>query len=61
MLISFHDVLIKKILYLRIHWRLSAILKTSKKVYKVMFSNMYKYAYFESVFKTLQIMIKHKC
>ena len=46
---------------LRIHWRLSAILKISKKVYEVMFFDMQKYAYSKSVFNTLNIEIKHEC
>ena len=43
---------------LRIHWRLSTILKTSKKLYEVMIFDMWKYVYFESVFNTLYIEIK---
>ena len=46
---------------LRIHWRLSMILKISKKVYEVMFFDMQKYTYSKSVFNTLNIEIKHEC
>ena len=46
---------------LRIHWRLSTILKTSKKVYEVMFFDMLKYVYSVSVFNALYIEIKQKC
>ena len=34
---------------LRMHWRFSTILKTSKKVYEVMFFDMLKYVYSENV------------
>ena len=40
---------------------LSTILKTSKKVYEVMFFDMLMYVYSESVLDTLYIVIKHKC
>ena len=46
---------------LRIHWRLSTILKTRKKLYEVTFFDIWKYVYSESVFDTLYIEIKHKC
>ena len=46
---------------LRIHWRLLVILNTGKKVYEVMFLNMQKYVYSETLFNTLYIEIKHKC
>ena len=48
---------------LRIHWRLSTILKTSLKVYEVMFFYIYIFnsIYILSVFNTLCIEIKHKC
>ena len=36
------------------------ILKTSKQVYDVMFSDIKKYVYSESVFSALYIKIKHK-
>ena len=49
------------VLCLRIHQRLSMILKTSKKVYEVMFFNIWNYFYSESIFSTLYIEIKHKC
>ena len=52
---NFHAVSI-----LRIHWRISMILKTSKQVYDVMFSDIKKYVYSESVFSALYIKIKHK-
>ena len=45
---------------LRIHWRLSAILKTRKKVYEVVLFDMLKYVYSESLFNTLDIEIKYK-
>ena len=41
--------------FLRIHWRLSTILKTSKKLYEVVLSGMQKYVYSESIFNTLYI------
>ena len=37
------------------------ILKTSKKVYEVMFFDRLKYVYSESGFNALYIEIKHKC
>ena len=52
---NFHAVSI-----LRIRWRISMILKTSKQVYDVMFSDIKKYVYSESVFSALYIKIKHK-
>ena len=42
------------------HLKFSTILKTSKKVYEVMFFDMQKYIYSESVFNTLYIETKHK-
>ena len=53
--------MIQRFEYLRIHWRLLTILKTSKKVYEVMFSDMEKYEYSQNLFNTLYIEIKHKC
>ena len=41
-----------------IHWRLSAILTTSKKAYEVMFIDMLNYIYSESLFNMLYIEIK---
>ena len=41
--------------FLRIHWRLSTILRTSKKLYEVVLSGMYKYVYSGSIFNTLYI------
>ena len=35
--------------------------KNKQKVYEVMFFDMQKYVYSESVFNTLYIEIKHKC
>ena len=43
---------------LRIHWRYLAILKISKNVYEVMFFDLQKYLYSESVLNTLYIEIK---
>ena len=37
------------------------ILKTSKKLYEVIFFDISKYVYSESVFNTLCNEIKHKC
>ena len=37
------------------------IFKTSKKVYEVMFFDMLKYVYSESVFNPLHIEIKYIC
>ena len=37
------------------------VYKKTKKVYEVMFFDMWKYVYFESVFNTLDIEIKYKC
>ena len=48
--------------HLRILWRLLTILKTNKKsVWNSVFLYVKKYVYFESVFNTLYIEIKHKC
>ena len=44
--------------YLRIHRRLSTILKTSKKMYEVIFFDMKKYVYSEGVFNKLYTEIK---
>ena len=38
---------------LRIHWRLSTILKISKKVYKVMFFDMLKYIFWKCIQYTM--------
>ena len=46
---------------LRIHGRLSTILKASKKVYEVMFFDVKKYVYSESALNTIYININHKC
>ena len=46
---------------LRIHRRLSMILKTNNKVYEVMFFDIQNYVYSESVLNTLHIEIKQKC
>ena len=46
---------------LKIHWRLSTILKTSKKLYQIMFFGMLKYVYSENAFNTPYIKIKHVC
>ena len=46
---------------LRIHGRLSTVLKTSNKVHEAMFFDMSKYVYSESLFNKLYFEIKHKC
>ena len=45
---------------LRIHGRLSTVLKTSNKVHEAMFFDMSKYVYSESLFNKLYFEIKHK-
>ena len=54
-IIGFHLMIYINIGFLRIHWRLSTILKISKKVYELIFINMKKSVYSESVFNTQYI------
>ena len=49
------------LLFFRIYLKLSTNEETSKQVYKVMFFDMVKYIYSESLLKKLYIKIKHKC
>ena len=45
---------------LRTHWRLSAILKITKKLHEVIIFDIQKYVYSESVFNSLYIETKRK-